>query len=298
MKRKHLKIGLLILIPAALLYLSSCRLADIRTSSVKEHGITASATEKGKEILKQAWYAHGFDRAQQFETYETAATDHWKGLLGKMGKLWPDAETKLNLRYIRGTFDSQVEFLDGKNKGLKAGLQSWNYYEQPVGQKLAFKEKPNERFKFGLAAYQYFFELGDRLSNAPTILYAGKQEFEETTYDVVFVTWKSLEPTMDHDQYQLWINPQTHIIDFALYTLRESYLPGSKPIYGSIRFSDYRLVDGVQIPFSQEVYANSPGKLGNYLHKLTVHNFAFDTFPKEDLRINNDLGESRDEKPL
>ena len=298
MKRKHLKIGLFILIPAALLYLSSCRLADIRTTSVKEHGITASATQKGKEILKETWLAHGFDKAQQFETYQATATDHWKGILGKMGKLWPDAKSKLNLRYIRGTFDSQVEFLDGNSKGLKAGLQSWNYYEQAVGENVSFKEKPNERIKFGLAAYQYFFELGDRLSNAPTILYGGKQEFEGTTYDVVFITWKNLEPTMDHDQYQLWIHPQTHLIDFSLYTLRESYLPGSKPIYGSIRFTNYRPINGVQIPFTQEVYANKPKEVGNYLHKLTVHNFAFDTFQKEELHIKSDLGGSGDEKPL
>ena len=38
--------------------------------------------------------------------------------------------------------------------------------------------KPNKRIKFGLAAFQYFGEMIDRLRSAPIISYAGEKKDE------------------------------------------------------------------------------------------------------------------------
>ena len=215
-----------------------------------------------------------------------------------MGKVWPDATIDIRLQYAIGTFDSQVTFHSGKREGAKAGLQSWKYYEQEPGAKLKFADY-NKRIAFGLSAYQYFFELLDRLKKAPIISYAGEHTFKGQHYDQVFVSWEKTEPHQQHDQYVLWINRESGMLDFALYTLRENFLkmPGSKAFYGSIQFKDWRPVDGILMPHTQLVYLNSPKeKEHKHLHKLTVSEFTFDNFSLEELYPDPELERIGDDK--
>jgi len=282
---------------AALIFISSCSVSDIRTSYQKKDTNELEQEQKGKALLEETWLAHGFDKLKNHTTYEVSAKDHWKGAMGKMGNLWGDSNNKpLKLRFSVGTFDNQVEFLEGKKAGTKAGLQSWNYYEKEEGGKAIFK-KTKKRIGFGLAAYHYFFELADRLRRAPIIRYAGEKTFEGKEYDVVFATWETIKANPDYDQYQLYINKKTKLVDFCLYTIRESYLPGAKKLYGSIRYTDIREIDGIKVSFLQEVYINKPKALGKYLHQLKVTNFKFDSFPLSDLHPDKEIKAIGDDKP-
>ena len=257
-------------------------MADIRTPLIKQEGITT---------------ANG-DQLANHQTYSLKGRDVWKGLFGKLGKPWPQTDSELALRYAIGTFDSEVSFLNGDREGVQAGLQSWNYYEKAPGAAAVFMEY-DERIAFGLSAYQYFFELLDRLKKAPIISYAGEKEFLGQIYDQVFVSWETPKPHQQHDQYVLWINQESGLLDFAVYTLRETYLklPGAKAFYGSIQFADWRSVDGILIPHRQIVYLNEPKKKANkHLHQLEVREFAFDDFPLEDLYPNPKLEKIGDDK--
>ena len=71
---------------------------------------------KGKALLKKAWVAHGIDSLHQHQTYQFTGVDNWKGMMGDMGKLWPQTRTKLDFKYVTNTFDAQIEFLDGETK--------------------------------------------------------------------------------------------------------------------------------------------------------------------------------------
>jgi hypothetical protein len=202
------------------------------------------------------------------------------------------------LKYATGTFDSQVEFIDGKKKGEKRGLQSWNYYVIPAGDSIAkFKKKPHARTEFGLAAFHYFFELVDRLRKVDLITYAGEKEFNGKTYELVFVTWGKLKTHKKHDQYMLWINKQTSLLEYCEFTIHDSFLPGGNTIPGSIEFTSLKEINGVKIPFEQYVYIGSPKKKhSKYLHKLTVTDFKFDSFDLEELYPNKDLKRNGDNK--
>ena len=259
--------------------LQSC-MADLRPSIIKKEGIKKTNVLKGEKILEAAWRQQGFDKLNQFESYSFYGEDNWKGIMGKMGKPWPDAKSNLFFKFEIGTFDSQVKYLDGKKANTFAGLQSWNYYEFKEGEK-PLKMKMNKRARFGLSAYQYFFEMLDRMKNAPIVSWAGSKDFNGETYDVIFVTWNKAEPHMQNDQYQLLINKKTKLLDYAIYTLRENYLkvPGSSVFYGSVKYTDYREVDGVMIPFTQTVFLNKPKKkIEKNLHQLKVSDFSFDGF--------------------
>jgi hypothetical protein len=269
--------------------LQSCAIADLRTEELKNQNYQKSDEDKGRAILKAAWKAQGMDQLQQFETYEVIAQDHWKGMLGAMGNVWPVNQTSMRMRFAVGTFDSQVEVLEGKKEGFLAGQQSWNYYEKEDG-KIEFKEKLDKRISFGLSAYQYFFELTDRLMRAPIVVYAGETEFEGKKYDMVLASWETIEPHKGHDQYRLWINKETKMLDVVENTVRANYLPGAQHLYGSTQMKDYRKINGIYIPFELTVDLNEPSKKETkYVHRLTVKEFQFDTFDKSVLYPNPDL---------
>ena len=110
-------------------------------------------------------------------------------------------------------------------------------------------------------------------------------------------TWETAEPHQEHDQYLLYINQESKLIEYASYTIRENYLPGPKKFYGTIQFSDLREVKGVKIPFRQSVFLNAPKeKERKYLHQLTIEEFRFDSFDKELLYPDSSLELMGDEK--
>ena len=55
---------------------------------------------KGKEIMKKAWVAHGIDSLYAHKVYEFTAVDDWKGPMAGMAKLWPQKNTKLQVKYV------------------------------------------------------------------------------------------------------------------------------------------------------------------------------------------------------
>ncbi|MEL6851455.1 MAG: hypothetical protein AAFP92_23240, partial [Bacteroidota bacterium] len=212
-------------------------MADMRTPNIKKQGISQQEEQKGRALIEAAWTKHGFSNLKHHQTYGFTGDDIWKGMMGKMGKPWPEAESQIGFKYAVGSFDSQATFLNGQRKGLKAGLQSWNYYEQEPGKALAFVET-DERIAFGLSAFHYFFELLDRMKSLPIVAYAGEKAFDGKKFDMVFATWEKAEPHMAHDQYVLWINQATGLLEYAVYSLRDNYLkmPGGKSFYGSIHY--------------------------------------------------------------
>ena len=291
--------NLVVFLLAAITLLQGCKLVDLQTKQVKDEGFETHNIEKGKALLENAWNAQGMDNLANYATYSVIAEDHWRGLLGKMGKVWPESRSDIELKYVVGTFDSQVTFLNGKEEGLTAGLQSWNYYEGRNGEALAFKEKADKRIRFGLSAFQYFFELADRLKRAPIVTYAGEKEHKGEVYDLVFATWETTKPHEGHDQYRLWLDKETGLIEYAEFTVRDQYMkmPGYKALYGSIYFSDFRDINGVNIPFEQSIYLNAPGKKeSKYLHRLTVSEFTFDDFGATDLLVDPEILQVGDAK--
>jgi hypothetical protein len=274
----------------AALILQSCA-ADIRTPLIKKQGITTDNTNKGKEILERAWIKQGLDKLQNHSTYSYTGVDTWKGMLGKMSKVWPESEGKMEFKFLTGTFDNQVHFLNGKRSGEKAGFQNWNYYEIGKEKDTIFK-KPDPRIGFGLAAFQYFGEMLDRLKQAPIISYAGEGELRGKKYHLVFCTWHKPEPHKEADQYIAWINQENGLMEFTQYTIRDNYLkaPGSKAAYGGVEFSDFKAVDGILVPHVHTVYVfKLKEKQEKNLHQLVITDFKFDDFNGEELRVDKNL---------
>lgn len=272
-------------------------MADLRTKLIKKEGLTVENELKGKAILADALRKQGFDKMENHEVYSFHGKDTWKGILGSIGKIWPEKKSELDFKYQVGTFDGQVSFADGKKSGAIAGLQNWNYYEVNNEQDTVFT-KPNQRIRFGIAAYQYFTEMISRLNKAPIISYAGENELRGIKYDLVFCTWHTDKPHKEADQYIAWINQETGLMDFTQYTIRENYLkaPGGSAVYGGVEFSDFRSIDGILIAHEQSAYTFNLKKKKKYLHQMIISDFEFDGFNLEDLRLDKEIEKGGDFK--
>jgi len=291
-----MKMKQLILLISIGFLLGSC-MANLQPDLVKKHGIQKKNAEKGKEILSKAWKTQGLDNLKSHQTYSFIATDAWKGMMGSIGKPWPEKHMQIQFKYEVGTFNGQLNFLSGKRKGEIAGLQSWKYYEKNKHD-LKFLTT-DKKLAFGLSAYQYFMELADRLRKAPIISFAGTKSFNGNNYNLVFVTWETTAPHKGHDQYILWINQKTEMLEYAEFTLRDNYLnmPGSGAFYGSIKYADFKQINGVLIPHKQTVFMNAPNKEDRkHLHELIITEFKFDDFDVEELHPNPNLKKLGDEK--
>lgn len=271
--------------------LQSC-MADMRTAMIKKNKINPENSKKGRDILEKAWEIQGFDKLASHQVYSLHGSDIWRGMMGKMGKPWPDNKSELEFKFEVGTNNSQIAFLDGKRRGELSGLNNGKYYEIKDGKKAEFV-KTNKRINFGLPAYHFFFEMVDRLKKAPIIRYAGEKEFRGEMYDLVFCTWVFERPHMGNDQYVAWVNRSTGMMEYSEYSLRNNYLkiPGYKSFYGAIELKDFRNIDGVLVPHEQTVYLNGvKAKKKKHVHQMIVTDFQFDGFDINELYPNAEIG--------
>lgn len=277
------------------IFLSGC-LSSVSTDLVKTEGLKNK--DQAKSILKKSLVAQGWNTISKFETYEVIANNYWKGTIGKIGTVWPDADINLNLKYAIGTFDGQVTYLNSKSKGEIHGLQSWQSYEIAPGKKLVkFKTKLDKKVAFGLSAFQYFFELTSRMNQLDLITYAGEKQFNGKTYSLVFATWDKLKTHRQHDQYLLWINKETFMLEYCEFTVHDPLMIGGRLATNTIHFSNFQEVQGVQIPFELKINVGKPTtKSKKFVHKLSVEAFKFDTFPIDVLYPNKNLQRIGDSK--
>ncbi len=143
------------------------------------------------------------------------------------------------------------------------------------------------------------------------MLNAGEAEHRGRSYERVFVTWGAAEPHLEDDQYLLWIDKETGLVEMVRYTVRELLLMTEGLTHsltralgaGTIHFDDYREIDGVMIPFVQTVNLAEPlltqyPVSGTFLHRLEIEDARFDTIPPETLTPDPSRPRPADSKPM
>lgn len=275
-----------LMIAFATVLIHSCKIADIsQVTSLEKNKSEAIAEQKLAEVIS----SQGFDVMASKNTYTFTATDDWPGLFGKMVKIWPDEKTTLKFKHNFNTFDGSALFLNGKKKGDLIGIQSWNYYEKEneSSEIECYTLEEKKSLSFAMVIFHYFLELPYRINQAPIKRYYGQQTKNGETYDLVFASWESETSNPDYDQYILWINTKTKLVDYCIYTLRDNKNPITRKKYGSIAYQNYRNIDGFMIPFNMPVMLDDDvikkEFLTNYFHQFTIHDFTFSEFDESEL---------------
>ncbi len=291
--------GLFCLLVLALLGYGSLGWADLGESA--SPGNRAQA--RGRALLREAAMRQGLAAWSRFRVMEAVEVDEWPS----GSPWWPASRQRFRVRRLLGTFTSQVELLDGPGAGEVWGIQSWRSYRIPAGSdRVRFASE--RAIEFYLPALQYFDELPFRLLAADRVADLGSAELFGRRYDRVLVTWSRFEPHATHDQYELWIDPETRRIEKATYTLRdaERFSPFAfRPLFrargiGTIHFDDYREVQGVWLPATQVVAigrAEEARPTDRYVHRIRVGETVFDGFDPSGLTPDPSLPPPSDTKP-
>ena len=264
---KFIKYFSLLLPALGLVVLSQCSLADIRPDTIKS-GFDQAAIDKGTALIAKLPEAYGgLEAWKAHKTTRLTITDTWYGFMGKMFLPWAKNGQVMKFSLMNGSDNSRVEVLDGPDQGNFLGIQNWATYTQAAGKKAVFKDDFD--IKFYLPTTVYFVELPFRLTEANVIAHAGVKEHKGQKYDLVYLTWNMAEPQEKIDQYVVWINQQTGLVDFVLYTVRDFF----GFIVGGMEYHDFRDVQGLKIPFKIINKEEFGGERG--LHEYNIKEIQF-----------------------
>ena len=106
------------------------------------------------------------------------------------------------------------------------------------------------------------------------------------------MTWGSLELNRELDQYIIYINKESGLIDRIEYTIRD--MGGFAT--GATNFIDYQLVDGVMVPFQLEAAVIMPGGLEQVMHRVTLESAGWNTITPDLLLPSPDFVSEKDSK--
>lgn len=275
--------------------LLGCKPMDLRSPELKAYGLTEENMAKGQALLKAAVEAQNLEALRNYHVYSLKARDEWYKQYGMNFNPWPgDNGALLEYQMAFDTFDNRVTWLEGEMEGEIYGIQSWQIYHQGRGEEM--EKVKHKKIRFMLPTMHYFMELPYRLSKAPIISYMGEEILNGIPYHRVFATWDSPEANQ-HDQYILYIHPETELVERTTYTIRDNYMWTPKNFYGTAVYSDFRKVDEVMFPFQMDVYPFDHTQKKK-VHSFRVEQIRLDEFDHEDLYPFAELPRLGDQKTL
>lgn len=288
MKKSRIKIALIALILT--LIVGGCGLffstSDLRSEIAK----TGQGEAKAKQLVQEMAAAHGVKVWDSISSYQIRFEDEFLTFVGKSGNPFKQDKTEMQLSYIPGSFDGQLQFLSGKRSGQTWGIQSWQTYTLDESGQAVFKD--DKDIKFWIPTYQYFVEFPKRILEADVFVYAGEQEIEGIACVGVLASWKSAEPQKNIDQYQIWVDKESKRIVKMEYTIRELY----GFLTGAAYFKDYQEYAGILLPSRLPVESNLQKE--GFIHEMRILDFKAGEIKAESLRPNQalkDMGTAKTE---
>jgi len=265
MKKKTLYFQLLLILS---LIFSSCKLADIRTDSLKAS--PTSNNQKGKTLLKEAHIAMGLDKLVNYQTYTVAYEEQYYGI-GKFINKFNINPVQLTIDYIPQKFIGKVTVNNGRKKGNQYFYNKGKTYYKTV------KGKEGERHKIAkkwIHTHQYFLEFPLRIQEATAITYAGDTIVNNKEYHLVLASWNTIEPQKDIDQYLIAINKKTNFIDFMQFTVRNF----TGFAVSTAKYNSFIEKEGVFFPSNISVHGKKYNS--SKLYEIRIQELKFDKVDK------------------
>jgi hypothetical protein len=239
------------------------KLSDLRSDNLLDNNEEA----KARQLMTEMGIAHGIDKWKDITTYTVNFGEEFYGFIGKQGNPFKNKSTSLSLSYIPKTSNGQIEILSGRERGTIWGVQENQAY-------IIFDDElmttVDEDILFWVPTYQYFIEFPNRIQEATSISYVGKDTINGAICEGVLASWNTVKPQKDIDQYLIWIDSATKRIAKLEYTIRDI----NKYISGSAYFINYNDYEGIILPSEFLVESNLVKK--GLLHKMSIYNFTRD----------------------
>ena len=217
-----------------------------------EKSITEDDYKKGEELMTEMQNAYGGREnwlAHQTGSFAQVA-DWYEDRLGISG--WDTLPQQFQMTSFLGTDNSELTLLNGKNQGETWGVKDLkSYQKKPNGEK-AFIH--NKKYQHKLIFKNYWFQFPFRINEAPIIIYGSESEVNGETYDLLYATWGSEKANRQYDQYVLYLDQKTRLVEWLHFTIRDKL----KFIHATAQFTDFRTINGIVAPFNQYITRGQP----------------------------------------
>lgn len=263
-------------IPIIIIITFAC--ADLRTGKVKKD----PQEDKGMELLAAMAEAHHVKAWDSVQTYSVFFQDHFYGRIGKLANPFPEEVMRMCLDYVPGIFHGRICFESGAWNKNQWVIFSDQTYEN-VNQSDTLRSSKNKDIRFWVPTYQYFVEFPARIGEATAIGYLGEKQIGNENCEGVMVSWETLKPQRDIDQYIIWLDHASHQIVKIEYTIREV----NTPMKGAVYFKDYKLYNGLLLPSRMPVESNLVRD--GMLHEMRIDSIHFNEISVETLEPSPSL---------
>ncbi|MDW3650753.1 MAG: hypothetical protein R8P61_27000 [Bacteroidia bacterium] len=197
--------GLLLLIIAVFntpFFLSDIRPDEFRGDYTLSHS--------GRPFLEKSQLAHGMQKWMKQDSILFEIEHDIQNPLAKF-KLAPD-DNSLH-RY------SMISFPKNRGSSYYRSTKTDPSYLIGKDEQGVYKESNGGRaydqhnIDFFYHAILHLFEFSFEMNSADILEYIGEKKMKANTYDLVFASWETIKPSADYDQYIIWINQETGLID-------------------------------------------------------------------------------------
>ena len=244
-----------------IVFLFSCKLSNIYTESQNNNNNNKDVNTLIQRITNT--YG-GLQNWKDVKTVSVILTDNWPSFHWRLlANPWREETTSFKFDWKPNSNNSRIEILTGKNKSKKYGIQNWSTYSVKDS---VIVLKKHKKIKFHLPTMEYFFEFPFRIQEANKLKYGGSKEVNGILYKTILMSWNTFEPQKKVDQYLIYINPKTFLIDYLEFTVRDQ----GKFTYATVHFEDFKKVKAFTFPHKITAYFQNkvPGKTIG--HQITV----------------------------
>lgn len=257
-------------------------MADIRPESLKAAPPSPSAESLGRRLVSGMMDAHGgLDRWRSFNFIHARAQDEWfsKLFFALAAPYTENPEQVVLSAYTQKFPSARIEFPGGKNAG-----HTWVVEEQTIRMKEPnfppqSKSEADDRF---FATFVHNFLLWPNvpflLATADKAVHIGEAQWEGRSYDKVLIAWGDYAPQANSDQWILWINQESHLLERVWFTIR---MAGERQV-GGYNLREFHDVQGMKIA---TVYEGLLDLDDDPLHTYTYSKVEFSNRQEVDLMV-------------
>ena len=210
MKRK-ISIPLVIIFLPIFIYLIVFKtpflLSDIRPENWKD---TYTPLNNGVGFLKQAQIRHGMSTWKNQDTIVYGVEHKFANSLVSLIAS-PLNSSPLTYQYVSvpGNRASSYYQSTGSGTDFLIGENEMGIYQQNAGT----VEYGRFTDDFFCKAVRHLIEFPFEMSSANILEYIGKESWNSEEYHLVFASWDDFKPNQNFDQFIIWINKHTGLVD-------------------------------------------------------------------------------------
>ena len=225
----------------------AAELSDIRPEAIRPRNPSADRQTQGRNLLAEMFEAHGgIDRWRQFNFVTAKVSDEWfNSLFWTLAAPYTENPEYVAVAAYTRTFPhGRIEFTGGRNAG-----ETW-VADGDVNHRKALGESPEvvATADDGLfASFVHNFLVWPNfpfiLASADRVAHVGSEQWRGQRYEKVFISWGDFGPQADVDQWILWINAESNMLERVWFTIR---LAG-KDAVGGYNFKEFEEVQGLKV---------------------------------------------------